>query len=172
MSTIIKKQAKGNNGNNGLILSQLGNMYYMPSQNDPASHEGDVLKLHCELAWSTYSKELIWPTEMHIKHYNSITPITGTILLTYTKENYIFPKNIEGVKAEIREEPGKWILSFKNLGEIVYIPEHGIAFIQGGSMSGIKSIYRAIYKMYESNCTIVTESRPLDDSMNLENLFE
>lgn len=168
MKTNIVKQAKGNNENKGMILSPLGNMYYMPNQKDPASHEGDVMKLHCKLAWSDYSEDLYWPTEMYIQHYSKAAPIFGVIPLTYTKDNYIFPKNIDGVKVEIREEPNKWILTFKNLGEIVYIPEHGIAFIQGASKSGIKSIYKAIYKMYESNCTI---GNVAVDSINLEDLF-
>ena len=172
MKTNIVKQAKGNNENNAMILSPLGNMYYMPYQEDPAIHAGDVMKLHCKLAWSDYSEDLYWPTEMHIQHYSKTTPIFGVIPLTYTKENYIFPKNIEGVRVEIREEPGKWILNYKNLGEIVYIPEHGIAFIQGSSLTGVKSIYKAIYNMYESHCTMVKESRPQADSMNLDDLIE
>lgn len=172
MNTKFAKQAKGNNESNGMILSPLGNMYYMPNQENPASHDGDILKLHCKAAWSDYSEDLYWPTEMHIQHFNEVTPISGVILLSYTKENYIFPKIMERVKVEIREEPFKWILNFKNLGEIVYIPEHGIAFIQGGSITGVKSIYKAIYNMYESHCTIVKESRPQADSMNLDDLFE
>ena len=172
MTTVLNKKEKGNNENNEMILSPLGNMYYMPNQENPASHQGDAIILHCKLAWSANSKKVLWPTEMQIQHFNEVTPISGVILLSYAKENYIFPKIIEGVKVEIREEPFKWILNFKNLGEIVYIPEHGIAFIQGGSITGVKSIYKAIYNMYESQCTIVKESRPTADSMSLDDLFE
>ncbi|MDC6481448.1 hypothetical protein PQY73_01435 [Schleiferiaceae bacterium] len=168
MKNFRESKARANQDNNGMILSPLGNMYYMPKQNDPASYEGDVLKLHCKLAWSYDSEKLYWPMEMQLKHYSKVKTVLGVIPLDYTMENYIFPKNIEGVKVEITEEPGKWILNFKNLGEIIYIPEHGIAFIQGDSKNGIKSIYKAIYKMYESHCTIVTKRRA---GVNLNNLF-
>ena len=135
---------------------------------DPASQEGDIIKLHGKIAWSDDSEKLYWPLEISMKHYDKITSSKGVIPLSYTKENYIFPKDIEGVQVKIKEEPGKWFLCFKNLGRIMYLPEFGIAVILGDSNKKAKSIYKAIYKMYESNCTIVTERRV---SVNLNNLL-
>ena len=168
MKNLNNHPLTANNENNGFILSPFGNMYYMPSQMDPASHEGDIIKLHCKLAWSDDSEKLYWPLEMSMMHFEKITSSNGIIPLSYTKENYIFPKDIEGIQVEIKEEPGKWYLYFKNLGSIMYLPEYGIAVILGDSNKKAKSIYKAIFKMYESNCTIETERRV---SVNLNDLF-
>lgn len=168
MTSVNKNEFQNNSKYNSMIQSPLGNMSYMPNQEDPALHDGDVLRLHGKIAWSANSEEISWPKEMQIQHYSKISSNDGVIALSYTKENYIFPKHIEGVPVEIREAPGMWYLYFKNLGSIMYLPELGLGVIRGHSNKKAKSIYKAIFKMYESNCTIETERRV---SVNLNDLF-
>lgn len=171
MKNFKESKARANQDNNGMILSPLGNMYYMPEQKDPTLHDGDVLRLHGKIAWSANSEEISWPKEMQIQHYSKISSNDGVIALSYTKENYIFPKHIGGVKVEIREAAGMWNLYFKNLGSIMYLPELGLGVIRGHSNKKAKSIYKAVYNMYDVNGCIVKNNRSADERINLDQFF-
>ena len=152
-----KKTTKSSMENAGFIQSPKGNMYYFHNQKDLINHTGELVRMHEKMAFSVDAHELHWPLDWQMEHYKKVKVIDGGFVpLSYTRENYTFPKVVKGVKAEILEYPGKWTLSFKNIGSIVYLPEEGgIGYIQGTNKKNAKIIYQAIYEIYEQNCNMV-----------------
>ena len=152
-----KKTTNDSMENAGFIQSPKGNMYYFHNQMDLINHPGKQVRLHGKMAFSVDAHELQWPLDWQMEHYKKVKVIDGGFVpLSYTRENYTFPKAVKGVEAEILEYPGKWTLRFKNIGSIVYLPEQGgIGYIQGTNKNNAKIIYQAIYEIYEQNCNMV-----------------
>lgn len=147
--------------NGVLIQSPKGNMFYFPNEKDLMDQPGNLIRLHAKLAMSVDDQTNSWPYEWDMKHVKKAILIDGVIPLDYTQDNYTFPKDVAGVRAKILEYEDKWVLHFKDLGRIIYLPELGLAVIQGDTNKKAKVIYQAIYEMYERNCTMVSSSNPI-----------
>jgi len=147
--------------NGVLIQSPKGNMFYFPNEKDLMDQPGNMLRLHARLALSVDDQTNSWPYQWGMRRENEVILLDGVIPLDYTMDNYTFPKDVAGVRAKILEYEDKWVLYFRDLGKINYLPESGIAFIQGDTSKKAKVIYQAIYEMYERNCTMVPFSSPI-----------
>ena len=75
--------------------------------------------------------------------------------LSYSVSEYEFPKKVGIITAVVHETESRWELLYPGLGRICYLPEHGLAYIDGVSKSAALLIYSSIYTMYVSNGTNV-----------------